>query len=107
MYQRLTATDVAEALRKDQYGAWTYGGSIALAEYLEELEDDMGKEMELDVVALRCDYTEYENAVDAVENYDYPPDGDTEEEMEADALHWLENHTTVIEFNGGIIVQSF
>ena len=107
MYQKLTTREVADALRQDQYGAWTYGGALALAEYVEAMEEDMGQDLELDVVALRCDYTEYNNAIDAVENYDYAPEGDTEEEMEADALRWLEDHTTVIPFSGGIVIQSF
>jgi hypothetical protein len=37
---------------------FSYEGRQALFEYLEQLEDDTGTEMELDVIALCCDYSE-------------------------------------------------
>ena len=42
-------------VRKDSF---SYGGLKILFDYLEEVEQDTGEEMELDVIALCCDYAE-------------------------------------------------
>jgi len=42
--------------RGDQF---SYDGLKALYEYLEEYEESTGEEIDLDVIALCCDYTEY------------------------------------------------
>lgn len=53
--------------RFDQFG----GAALsALFDYLEELEQDTGEEMELDVIALCCDWTRYDSAVEACSEYD-------------------------------------
>ena len=44
-------------------------GRFALYEYLTDLEEDMGEEIELDVIAICCDFTEYENLKDFSEQY--------------------------------------
>ena len=52
---------------------FSYEGLHALFEYFEELELEMdGMEIELDVVAICCDYTEYDNLEDF--NADYSSD---------------------------------
>ena len=99
--------------RKDQF---SYDGLKALFEYLEEYEDGTGEEIELDVIALCCDYSEYESAVEWAKDYghelsshisrEYGYDVDEDEE-ETDALEYLRDHTSVIEFDTGIIIQSF
>lgn len=106
MKTTLNTWQVADALRADDNANWSSNGSWALAEYLEGLEEDLGEEMELDVVAIRCDYSEYESAFDAATDYGYEFDGD-EDEQEAEALEWLQERTTVVEFDGGVIVQAF
>lgn len=73
----------------------------ALFDYIEELESDTGEEIELDVVALCCDYAEHADAVTAAKEYGW--EGDDEDE----ALEWLRDRTTVIEFSGGIIIGNF
>ena len=50
---------------------FSYGGLHALFEYFEQLEDDIGEEIELDVVAICCDYTEYDNLNDFNADYNY------------------------------------
>jgi hypothetical protein len=44
-----------EALRPDNF---SYEGLGLLFEYFEQLEDDMGEEIELDVIAICCDWAE-------------------------------------------------
>jgi len=44
--------------RENQF---TYKGKKALFEYLEEYEDSTGEEIELDIIALCCEFTEFES----------------------------------------------
>ena len=52
--------------RKNQF---SYDGLDALFEFLDELSEDCGTPMELDVIALCCEFTEYENLAELQENY--------------------------------------
>ena len=109
MKTTLNTWQIADALKQDENAGWSYEGAKALAEYLEQYEEDTGEELELDVVAIRCDFTEYTCATEAAENYadhDYDDDMD-DDEKEAAALKYLEDNTTVIEFDGGIIIHQF
>ena len=92
--------------RKDQF---SYNGKKALFEYIESLEHDTVDEMELDIVALCCDFTEYENALDGALNYsDFTIDEHlNKEEQERQAVEFLSDKTTIIHFENGIIIQNF
>jgi len=62
MKQTVNFTDFTKAFHDYGRGTqFTYEGLKALFEFFEFLEDDTGEEMELDVIALCCDYTEYES----------------------------------------------
>ena len=52
--------------RKDQF---SYEGQEALFDYLEQFEDDTGEEVEFDLIALCCEYTEYDNLKELQEAY--------------------------------------
>lgn len=108
MKETLTTGEIARKLFEDKDAGWSYGGAHALAEYLEQLEDDMGEDMEFDRVAIRCDFSEHETAIDAASQYDWKPDEDDDEDaQEASALHYLQDRTEVIEFADGVIIRSF
>ena len=89
--------------------AFSYEGKRALFEYLEQYEEDCVEEIELDVIALCCDYSEHASAVDCVNDigYDLSLEGEDDDEREKFALAWLRDNTQVIEFDGGIIIQGF
>lgn len=72
----------------------------ALFAYLDELSDDTGEDIQLDVIALCCEWAEYPTAIEAAEEY-----GKTE--PEEIALEWLRNRTTVIEHDAGILMVQF
>jgi hypothetical protein len=104
----MTTSQIADALRADDNAAWSYAGARALAEYLEQYEEDTGEDMEFDRVAIRCDFSEYATATEAAGNYGFEPDEDADEdEAETAALKFLNDRTMVIEFSGGIIIQDF
>jgi|19_taG_2_1085344.scaffolds.fasta_scaffold10054_2 hypothetical protein len=50
-------------------GHFSYEGLSALFEYFEELEEDMGYEIDFDPIAIRCEYTEYESLKAVQEDY--------------------------------------
>lgn len=95
---------------------FTYEGANALQEYLEDMSDDIGENIEFDPIAWCCEFSEYKTALEAYnEHHGVDDDGvgtsvgddNTAENAEAQALEWLQDNTTVIEFDGGIIVQDF
>ena len=71
----------------------------ALYEYLEDLYDSMGnEEYELDVIALCCEYTEYENLEEFCDNY-----GDDYSTIDS-----IRDQTTVIMIDADrFIIQDF
>ena len=48
MKKILNTYDIANELLADENADWSRAGAFALAEYLEDLEEDTGEEMELD-----------------------------------------------------------
>ena len=57
-------------MQSDTYkNNFSYEGCHALFEYLEQLEDDIGEEFEFDMVAICCDYTEYDSLEDFAHDY--------------------------------------
>ena len=63
MKQIITESQFINAFKSwDTYkNQFSYEGLKALFEWFEELENDTGEEMELDVIAICCEFTEYEN----------------------------------------------
>ena len=104
----LTVSNIIDALWNDKNAGWSYAGAVALAEYLDNLDEKTGEKTELDVVAIRCEFSEYNSAAEAYEQQTGDePEGDDEEEQEKNALAYLQDNTTVIDFEGGIICQDY
>lgn len=87
----------------DQFkNQFTYNGKRALFDYLERMEEETGEEIELDIIALCCEYSEHDSALEAAQEYD---DSINSEEV---ARAYLEDRTTVIDVDGGgVIIQNF
>jgi hypothetical protein len=86
--------------RQDQFSC---AGLNALFGSLEEYEESTGKEIELDVIAICCEYSEHKSALDAAADYGF----DVDDENEENAMKFFRDNTQVIEFDGGIIIQQF
>ena len=82
---------------------FSYDGLAALFDYLEDYEQSCGIEIDFDPVALRCEFTEYNNVKDAYGDYQPDDEGLTELEM----IEYLQENTQLIEFETGIILQDF
>jgi hypothetical protein len=102
----LSTNEITNELCRDEFAGWSYNGARALAEYLEEYEQSTGEEIEFDPVAIRCEFTEYENVNEAAAQYTPVYWGLTYTDKKG-ALEYLQDHTTVIEFDGGVIIQDF
>jgi len=123
MKTTLNTSAIARALKSDQNAAWSWNGARALAEYLEELEESTGEEMELDVCAIRCDFSEFSsleawaadyfrNQADAGDKLclTLGMDGSIDEDSEEidDLIRsFIRDNGTLIEFDGGVIVSCF
>lgn len=118
MITTLSFLDFAKAFEESgsYSNNFTRDGLIALFDYFQELEEDIGQ-IEFDMVCICCDYSEYPTAYEAMEQYqpdDMPVEGvegddltEVMEKNEAEALRWLEERTEVIKFDTGIIIRDF
>jgi hypothetical protein len=99
MKQSISVSQFDDAFR--DYGRednFSYAGRHALYEWLEELGDDTGQEFELDIIALCCEFSEYEDLAEFQANY-----GD-----EYESLDDISEQTTVIPVGvDSFIIQDF
>ena len=59
MYQSINFSYFCDAFRSmDRQDQFTYDAKRALFDYLEDMEDQTGQRIELDVIALCCEYVE-------------------------------------------------
>ena len=96
---------VTESMFRDSFRNrpenFSHAGLGALYNYLEELEAETGEEIELDPIALCCDFAEYANLAELQGDY-----------ADIDDMQDLEDQTTVIPLGDdpatdGFIVQVF
>jgi hypothetical protein len=100
--------DIADYLVADTYNAWTRSGSLAMAEWLEQMEEDSGIEMEFNACEIRCEYSEYKSVMEAAGEYGWEPDAaEYAEQTEAAALQYLEERTDICIFASGVIIRKF
>ena len=83
---------------------WSRAGAFALAQHLQDWEQDTGEQIEYDAVAIRCDFAEYPTAVEA--HNDTSSEEELTEDDEEKALEWLRDNVQVIEFDGGVIISN-
>jgi hypothetical protein len=114
MKTTLSTSHAAEILANDENSTFSRLGAYALVDYLEQMEEDTGEEIEFDSVAIRCDFSEYDSALQCAVDHGWSHEADildaddkVLEENEERALRWLQDRAQVIEFDGGIIVSSF
>jgi len=79
---------------------FSYEGTKALFDYLENYEEETGQKIEFDPVSLCCEYSEYDNLESVIENYN---------STDIQTIDDLRNNTSVIEIEGTdrIIIQDF
>jgi len=92
--------------RQNQFSS---NGLQALFTHLDNIERDGGGEIELDVVSLCCDFTEFTTALEAANELGNFTANENLDQQERDrqALQWLCDERSVLLFDGGVIVQNF
>ena len=80
--------DAFMAMRPDNF---SYEGLTALFDWFEQYEEDTGEEIELDVIAICCDFAESTPA-EIRQNYSI--------DEGIDLIEYLQERTTVIEIDG-------
>jgi len=96
IYQEINQADFISAFKSIRPDNFSYEGLKALYGYFEELSEDQN--IELDVIAICCDYTEYDSLAEF--NRDYGKNFDDIEE--------IFDHTQVIMIdNQSFIIQNF
>ena len=97
MFQRVNLSDFRQAFFNQGRGnQFSYEGLKALFDYLEEQERDTGEEMELDVIELCGEYSEFKS----FEEFQG-------ENPDIESMEQLRDKTMVLEFDGGFLVQAF
>ena len=105
MKQTVTETDFRDAFRTIRPDNFSHEGLGALFEWLEDYEDSTGQEVELDVIALCCDFSEHTLAELQHEYGDY--EGEKWEDLD-EAVEGLQDRTMVIPVNDEtVIIQDF
>ena len=96
----ITTSQAVDILLNDEYANWSRGAALALIEYYESIENECGEPIDLDIVAIRCDWTEYSNIKEASKAYSnvLAPEP---------ALEYFTYRTNVIVFEGGVLIQQF
>jgi hypothetical protein len=105
MHIQLTFSDFCDAFRTmDRDNQFTYAGKRALFDYIEDYEAQTGEPIELDIIALCCEYTEADYA-EIAEMYSI--EADDEEDIEEAVWAHLEDHTIIVgKVPGGLVFCS-
>lgn len=95
------------AIRPDNF---SYEGLRVLFDYLEEYEEETGEEIEFDVIALCCDFSEY-TIEELANDYLGSVESETKEELKErkqEALDYVTERTTLLTVNNDtVIIQNF
>ena len=91
--QTVNKSQFIDNLLADDYASWTYEDAEALFDYYEQFSDDMGEDVELDRVALRCEWTRADSIDEVIEEYD-----------DINSLEDLQDQSQVNEHLGGVLL---
>ena len=98
MKQSVNIYDFEREFKRFERNNFSWDGLKALFGYLEEYEEDTGEEVELDVIALCCDYMEYDSLKEYNDDY-----GTKYSEIDA-----IQDDTTLIKIDdNSFIIQQY
>ena len=108
MKTTVNQSEFIDAFRRcDRYDQFGYDALVSLFDYMEQMEEDCGEEMELDVIALCCDYS-VDSVADIASNYSIDIAGLDDDEARSAVLEYLQDNTQVVDedCNGKILYCS-
>jgi hypothetical protein len=103
MYIKLDCHQFADRMAEH----FSRDAAMAIFFYFNELECEGVPPMEFNRVKIRCQFSEYGSAIEAATAHGWSSTPEPEGENNQFALEWLRDRTTVIEFEGGVIVEHF
>lgn len=91
--------------RYDQFG---YEALRIIFDYLEEYEESCGQEIELDVIAICCDYS-VEHYTDIAKNYSIDLDGLDDDEAKSAVIEYIQDNSSYLgeATDGELVYQCF
>lgn len=99
MKQTVTKSDFIDAFRVvDRLENFSYEARELLFDYFEEIEEGAGEEMELDAIAVCCEYSE-DSPESIARNYGIDlseVDRDDEDAVKESVREYLEENTTIV-----------
>ena len=90
------------AFKESRPDNFSLEGLYTLYNYLNDLSEDIGEDIQLDIISICCDFNEYESLEEALNQYD-----------DINTLEELEQHTSILNISmffdnhKGIIIQAF
>ena len=108
MKQSVTFSQFVDAFRAhDRYDSFGYDGLRVIFDYLESYEQDTGEEIELDVIAICCDYSMM-SIEDIVKEYRIDVSDVDADGLEEYVLDYLNDQTMVLgQCADGVVFQCF
>ena len=108
MKQSINFSQFVDAFRaRDRYDYFGYNGLRIIFDYLEQYEQDCNEEIELDVIAIYCDYNMMD-IEDIVKEYRIDVSDVDEDDVEQFVIDYLNDHTMVLgQCADGVIFQCF
>ena len=99
LVKKVYFNDFLEEFKKyDREDNFTYHGKKALFNYLDELGEDIGEPIELDIIGISCDFTEYASLEEFNDDY----------QLDIDDIDDINDYTIVIPIdNSSFIIQGF
>lgn len=108
MKQSITFSQFVDAFHAyDRYDSFGYNGLRIIFDYLEQYEQDCNTEIELDVVAICCDYNMMD-IEDIIKEYGIDVSDVDEDAVEEYVIDYLNDHTMVLgQCVDGVVFQCF
>ena len=96
MKQSVNFNDFINAFKAyDRYDGYGYEALKVIFDYIEEYEDSCGVEVDLDVIAICCDYSA-EHYTDIASNYSIDLEGMEEDEAKDAVIVYIQDNTTFL-----------
>jgi len=105
MHQTINVSQFRDAFKAIRPYNFTYEGLTLLHDYLEQYEEETGEELELDVIALCCDFSE-DTTEDIALSYDIEQGDYTS--LEEAVAEWLQEQGAFLggTTNGSIVYRN-
>ena len=111
LIETINASDLYNmACRMDRGHNFGYDGWLAIGDYLEQLSEDLGEDLEIDIIGICCDYSMSESVQEFWDAQELPTvsddewqEMDDEEKLEA-IENYLQENTSVVTCQENLII---